>query len=87
MHFASGLFAGKANRTVNAVLFVFFLMFCIYCLLRTNDVSSFLLVGLEKNFTEIMELLHVPLQTVYDTHSAPHRNNHIAIENGHSEKV
>lgn len=41
----------------------------------------------EQNFTELMELLHVPLQTLYNFQPVKNRQNHTGIENGHSEKV
>lgn len=44
---------------------------------------SFLSIA-EKNFTEVVELLHVPLQTLYNFQSTSKVNTN-NIENGHVE--
>lgn len=60
------------------------MFFCFKQLIEPFDLIS------EKNFTELVELLHVPLQTLYSFGSANGREiygNIENIENGHNNKI
>lgn len=65
----------KLKCKLTAIYLVFFTL---------NILSS--ICGAEKNFTEVVELLHVPLQTLYNAQPMSNRHNRNSIENGHSGK-
>lgn len=67
----------------NGESFSFYYEFELKCELTT---IFFPLFHTEKNFTEVVELLHVPLQTLYNAQPVSNRYNQNSIENGHGGK-